>query len=164
MDAAAERLKTKLAGCEERGYYLNPDISFTDALVESLMTNQERYGYQACPCRLASGDRSKDLDIICPCYYRDADVADFGTCYCGLYVSREIFETKGSISSIPERRRPEKERLAMEAKEENKGLSDYELDYPVWRCEVCGYICARDEAPEPCPICGASRDRFARFI
>jgi len=22
------------------------------------------------------------------------------------------------------------------------------LSYPVWRCKVCGYLCARDEAPE----------------
>lgn len=44
----------------------------------------------------------------------------------------------------------------------DKEISD--LDYPVWRCDVCGYICARDEAPEICPICGAKKDRFFRFI
>jgi ABC-type ATPase with predicted acetyltransferase domain len=26
------------------------------------------------------------------------------------------------------------------------------LPYPVWRCKVCGYLCARDGPPEVCPI------------
>lgn len=38
------------------------------------------------------------------------------------------------------------------------------LSYPVWRCRVCGYICARDQAPDVCPICGASQERFEKFI
>ncbi len=63
------------------GYQLNPDVDFTKELVKGLLANQERYGYQACPCRLSSGTKEEDLDIICPCYYRDADVSDYGTCY-----------------------------------------------------------------------------------
>jgi ferredoxin-thioredoxin reductase catalytic chain len=39
-----------------------------------------------------------------------------------------------------------------------------ELAYPVWRCKVCGYICARDEPPDLCPICKASKERFERFM
>jgi rubrerythrin len=35
--------------------------------------------------------------------------------------------------------------------------------YPVWRCRVCGYLCARDGPPEVCPICKAKKDRFERF-
>ena len=30
---------------------------------------------------LASGKKEEDLDIICPCDYRDADVVDYGVCY-----------------------------------------------------------------------------------
>ena len=41
-----------------------------------------------CPCRLAAGDREWDRDIICPCVYREPDVAEYGSCYCNLYVSR----------------------------------------------------------------------------
>jgi len=36
-------------------------------------------------------------------------------------------------------------------------------DYPVWRCKVCGYLCARGTPPEKCPVCKASRDRFEPF-
>jgi len=65
----------------EGGYYLNPDREVTRALVEGLVTNRRRYGYVACPCRRAAGGRQQDLDIICPCDYRDADLNDYGACY-----------------------------------------------------------------------------------
>ena len=59
-----ERLKRE---AEAAGYLLNPDKEFVLGLMEGLLTNEERYGYQSCPCRLAEGIREKDLDIICPC-------------------------------------------------------------------------------------------------
>ena len=40
---------------EAGGYHLNPDKDFTRDLVEGLLVNEGRYGYRACPCRLASG-------------------------------------------------------------------------------------------------------------
>jgi ferredoxin-thioredoxin reductase catalytic subunit len=66
---------------EAVGYHLNPDQEFTLDLVRGLLANEERYGYPSCPCRKASGDRASDLDIICPCDYRDADLSEFGSCY-----------------------------------------------------------------------------------
>ncbi len=35
---------------------------------------------------------------------------------------------------------------------------------PIWRCTVCGYLCAREEAPDICPICLVPKDRFERFM
>jgi ferredoxin-thioredoxin reductase catalytic chain len=63
------------------GYFLNPDIDFTRDLVKGILVNKKRYGYENCPCRLASGNKAEDLDIICPCDYRDPDVSEFGSCY-----------------------------------------------------------------------------------
>jgi ferredoxin-thioredoxin reductase catalytic subunit len=77
-------------------------------LLNSLLINKERYGYMACPCRLASGDREADRDIICPCVYREPDVREYGACYCQLYVSREWNEGKIPHVHVPERRPPEK--------------------------------------------------------
>ncbi|HAX18009.1 MAG TPA: ferredoxin:glutaredoxin reductase, partial [Actinobacteria bacterium] len=62
----------------ENGYFLNADESFSKELVRSLLINEKRYGYQSCPCRLASGIMEKDIDIICPCDYRDDDLNDYG--------------------------------------------------------------------------------------
>ncbi|UCB58493.1 MAG: hypothetical protein JSV67_07795 [Thermoplasmatales archaeon] len=89
---------------ESNGYFLNPDDIFTKDLIKSLLINQKRYGYWACPCRLATGNRDKDSDIICPCIYRDPDVKEYGTCYCALYVSQEIKDGKKQAKPIPERR------------------------------------------------------------
>jgi len=78
IDRLYEKLKRE---AEAGGYHLNPDAEFTKALVKGLLTNEKRYGYQACPCRLAAGRKEEDLDIVCPCDYRDADVVEFDACY-----------------------------------------------------------------------------------
>lgn len=93
---------------EAKGYFFSKDEERVMALLEALVLNRERYGYMACPCRLASGDREKDADIICPCVYREPDVAEFGSCYCNLYVSREWNEGKIPEGYVPERRPVEK--------------------------------------------------------
>lgn len=91
---------------EPKGYYFNRDKDHVTQLLEALLRNKERYGYMACPCRLASGDREKDRDIICPCVYREPDVKEYGSCYCNLYVSKEWNEDKVEHQYVPERRKP----------------------------------------------------------
>ena len=91
---------------ESSGYHLNPDEGFTKALVRGLVENERRYGYRSCPCRLAMGAKEADLDIICPCDYRDPDLVDFGACYCALYVSEAIRKGEEAPGAIPERRPP----------------------------------------------------------
>ena len=51
---------------ESYGYHLNPDEEFTKELIKGLIINEERYGYQVCPCRLASGEKSQDLILFVP--------------------------------------------------------------------------------------------------
>jgi len=72
------------------------------------LLNKDRYGYMACPCRLACGEREKDKDILCPCDYREPDLEEFGTCYCGLYVSTTLNNGEIQAEYVPERRPPEK--------------------------------------------------------
>ncbi len=95
IEDAYQRLKSS---AESAGYHLNPDKNFTIDLVKGLLTNKDRYGYSACPCRLASGVQSEDMDIICPCDYRDPDLEEYGMCYCGLYVSQDVVAGKKSIA------------------------------------------------------------------
>lgn len=167
MDINAETLesyyRTLKKDTEDGGYRLNPDVEMTRDLIRGLMVNENRYGYPNCPCRLTSGTKEGDLDIICPCDYRDPDLTEYGCCYCGLYVSQEVFEGKRKARSIPERR-PAKEKR-MEKKNGDFTLdANVKLAYPVWRCAVCGYLCARDNPPEICPVCKAKKERFSRFL
>jgi ferredoxin-thioredoxin reductase catalytic subunit/rubredoxin len=150
-----ERLKTE---GEAAGYHLNPDVEFTLDLVEALLTNEARYGYRACPCRLADGVRERDLDIICPCDYRDPDLDDYGACYCALYVSERISRGEAEAEPIPDRRGAPQEPIAVQEDEELIGWTGNGM--PIWRCRVCGYVCVRPKPPLKCPICKADRDRF----
>lgn len=93
---------------EPKGYYFNTDKERVFDLLKALITNKTRYGYMACPCRLASGDKENDKDIICPCVYREPDIEEYGSCYCNLYVSTEWNDKKIPHSYVPERRPPEK--------------------------------------------------------
>lgn len=181
-----DRLHARLdREAEAGGYHLNPDAEFTKDLVRGLIVNERRYGYQACPCRLATGGKAEDLDIICPCDYRDQDVLEHGACYCALYVSEKVLRGEREVTSIPERRPPEEERMKASGDTSRAGhdrlttagapavdgdpggdtrkVSPFHFPYPVWRCKVCGYLCARDGPPEVCPVCKAKKERFERF-
>lgn len=152
------------------GYHLNPDAQFCKDLVRGLIINEDRYGYQSCPCRLSVGDIGKDRDIICPCDYRDPDLNDYGACYCALYVVEDIVNGKKSLTSIPERRYMGNSKEKTETSKGYMGNSILinalaeSIKIPVWRCKVCGYLCAREQPPEVCPICKAKKDRFERFL
>jgi ferredoxin-thioredoxin reductase catalytic subunit len=160
-EAAENRRQILAREAESGGYHLNPDANWARDLAQGLLVNEQRYGYPACPCRLATGNKTNDLDIICPCDYRDPDLAEHGACYCGLYVSGAIAGGAKKLGPIPERRPPLTERLK---KSTQGGFPTGAGSIPVWRCKVCGYLCARESPPEICPICKAGRDRFEKFV
>jgi ferredoxin-thioredoxin reductase catalytic subunit len=142
------------------GDLLHPDPEFAKELIRGIIVNEKRYGYGACPCRLADGNEKEDFDIQCPCGYRDKDLDEFGQCYCGLYVSENLSKNPKCIGNIPERR--DKDLIQEKQKGTSKEISG--LSVPVWRCTVCGYLCAREEPPLVCPICKAKKERFERFL
>jgi ferredoxin-thioredoxin reductase catalytic subunit len=158
------------------GYYLHPDPDFLNDLLEGLKRNEERYGYPSCPCRLASGKFELDRDIICPCDYRDPDVAEYGACYCALYVRKDLFEGKTPILPIPERRPVEKQARAygraVEAPATEKPsetaattvkAAPSEIKLKLWYCRHCGYVVFAEDPPYVCPICKAKREMFAEL-
>lgn len=152
------------------GYYLNPDSKFLMSLLEGLKSNQNRYGYPSCPCRLASGKFDFDRDIICPCDYRDPDVAEFGACYCALYVRNDVYQGKTELKPVPERRPLEKQSRAYSIATANSeakpvvptnGETKPSGNKPsLWYCKQCGYVVFRDEPPYICPICKAKKEMF----
>ncbi len=163
VDALCKQLDEE---AEASGYHLNPDRDFTRALVEGLLINERRYGYRNCPCRLSANDRQKDVDIICPCDYRDPDLLDCDACYCALYVSDKVLSGEQQVKPIPDRRPPPGQRAQDRPPEPAAGRPAPPAgapSLPVWRCRVCGYLCARDRPPAVCPICKAKQERFERF-
>lgn len=90
---------------------VNPGISFPTLLIGERVIigyREDKIRDMSCPCRLASGSREWDQDIICPCLYREEDVSEYGSCYCGLYVSKEWNDGLRDKTPVPERRPIEK--------------------------------------------------------
>lgn len=171
-----EKLEWAKKNAQESGFYICPDPDMLAGLIEGLVILEGRLGYAPCPCRISSGIKAYDSDIICPCEYRDADIAEFGMCYCSLFVSEELKDDPSKMQPVPERRPIEAQDAAMEAKEKKDrgeavedephehvqvGVDDKGI--PIWRCVVCGYLAARENPPPICPICKAKADKFEPF-
>jgi ferredoxin-thioredoxin reductase catalytic chain len=175
------------ADAKTYGYFLTPEPDLLQAFFEGLKVNEDRYGYPLCPCRLASGKFELDRDIICPCDYRDPDIAQYGSCYCRLYVNKAVYESK-NLPEVPERRPIEKQNRAyapQAATAESPPMSDLgttektpthqepkpiaqlskgnakgEVKKKLWYCKQCGYVVYREDPPYICPICKAKQEIF----
>jgi ferredoxin-thioredoxin reductase catalytic subunit/rubredoxin len=145
--------------------------------IEGLKVNEDRYGYPSCPCRLATGKLEIDRDIICPCDYRDPDFAEFGACYCRLYVNKAVFESQ-NLPEVPERRPIEKQARAYGTPITKQSSAQEAQEKPttpaavqpqnteikkLWYCKQCGYVVFREDPPYVCPICKAKREMFAEI-
>jgi ferredoxin-thioredoxin reductase catalytic subunit/predicted Zn-ribbon and HTH transcriptional regulator len=174
------------ADAKTYGYYLTPQPDLLQMFIEGLKTNEDRYGYASCPCRLATGNFEIDRDIICPCDYRDPDVAQYGACYCRLYVTKAVFESQ-NLPEVPERRPIEKQERAYGAPATAKQTSEQqaqiqqsqgapespkkqvgetpktEIKKKLWYCKQCGYVVYREDPPYVCPICKAKKEFFAEI-
>jgi len=166
------------ADAKTYGYYLTPQPDLLQMFFEGLKTNEDRYGYPSCPCRLATGNLEIDRDIICPCDYRDPDVAEFGACYCRLFVNKAIFESQ-NLPEVPERRPAGKMARAYgtSISKEKTGAQTLgapekppmppqtisEVKKKLWYCKQCGYVVYREDPPYVCPICKAKREFFAEI-
>lgn len=164
------------ADAKTYGYYLTPQPDLLQMFIEGLKTNEDRYGYPSCPCRLATGNLEIDRDIICPCDYRDPDVAQYGACYCRLYVNKAVFESQ-NLPEVPERRPIEKQERAYgkpmakqpaEVTQEKatpptqpQPPKPIEIKKKLWYCKQCGYVVFREDPPYVCPICKAKQEMFA---
>ena len=101
--------------CEKNNWILNKDEETLNELIEGLVENKKRYNYQSCPCRLASGVRELDRDLICPCDYAPQDIQEYGTCYCNLYIREDFYKTiNKKYVLVPERRPIEKEKKVLD--------------------------------------------------
>jgi ferredoxin-thioredoxin reductase catalytic subunit len=100
---------------EKNGWILNKDDGTLNELIDGLVVNKNKMDYQSCPCRLASGNRDLDRDLICPCDYAPLDVKAHGTCYCNLYMRSDFYETVSApFVLVPERRPREKDQAVVD--------------------------------------------------
>ncbi len=182
MITLEEVRKRAEADAKTYGYFLTPQPDLLQGFLEGLKTNEDRYGYPLCPCRLTSNNFEFDRDIICPCDYRDPDVAQYGSCYCRLYVNKQVYESK-NLPEVPERRPLDKQARAYgsqtgaSAKPTTAGVDQKKpptaspevgkaqptVKKKLWYCKQCGYVVFREDPPYVCPICKAKKELFAEI-
>jgi ferredoxin-thioredoxin reductase catalytic chain len=53
------------------------------------LENMRNKGLRYCPCRITTGERQKDIDLVCPCNFKiQRTWKEHGECWCGLFVKR----------------------------------------------------------------------------
>ena len=130
------------------------------------------------PLPTRTGNLELDRDIICPCDYRDPDVAQYGACYCRLYVNKAVYESQ-NLPEVPERRPSRKNRTSLRLAKRRKtshtansgctrktatpNPAKPAVKKKLWYCKQCGYVVYREDPPYVCPICKAKREMFAEI-
>lgn len=68
-------------------FNLNLDMARVNLLAEGVLNNEETHGFRYCPCRLATGDKTADAKLICPCNFKAQKTwKEKGECWCSLFV------------------------------------------------------------------------------
>lgn len=68
-----------------KGWHLNENDKQLGAVLKGLARNTVRLGEQYCPCRMRTGDKETDKEIICPCIYHEDELENDGNCHCRLF-------------------------------------------------------------------------------
>jgi ferredoxin-thioredoxin reductase catalytic subunit len=75
----------------------SPTVRLTDKadeielLSKGVLENLANKGQRYCPCRITTGDRQRDLGLICPCNFpKQPTYKETGECWCGLFVKRDV--------------------------------------------------------------------------
>ena len=77
---------------KDNDFKLNPDQEHVDMIIEGVLLNEEKHGFKLCPCRIRDGSRQRDLELICPCNFKDQETwknpkeGKNSMCWCGLFV------------------------------------------------------------------------------
>jgi ferredoxin-thioredoxin reductase catalytic subunit len=82
-----EELKQKSKEyAKKAGIKINPDEKIIAGIIKGLLNNEEKHGGLYCPCRIVSGNKLKDKEIICPCVFHRGEIELQGFCHCRLFV------------------------------------------------------------------------------
>lgn len=72
---------------EAEKFKLNPDMERVRLLAKGILNNEDSHGFKYCPCRLKTGDKGVDANLICPCNFKSQKTwKEKGECWCSLFV------------------------------------------------------------------------------
>lgn len=85
-----EILKNADKYAKSAGIKLNPERERAEITARGLMKNKRENGACYCPCRIVTGNKKKDEEIICPCVFHRGEIELEGHCRCLLFFAKEI--------------------------------------------------------------------------
>lgn len=86
------------------GYKFSPDEEIVDFCLEQEVKLEALHGIPYCPCQGLTGDRAKDMRIVCPCIpFHRMHFDVMKRCWCGLYVHKDVTDPD-SLPQISEAR------------------------------------------------------------
>lgn len=85
------------------GYRFNSDDEFVEAVLTAELGILEMAGDVYCPCRIRTGDRKADAQIVCPCIpFHRVQFAALRKCWCGLFVRVDVADDTELVGVIDE--------------------------------------------------------------
>jgi len=86
LDKEGEKLKKVLQKyAESKELKLNENEKALEGILTALLRNKKFKGEIYCPCRMVTGNKEKDKDIICPCVFHRGEIELQGKCKCTLF-------------------------------------------------------------------------------
>ena len=129
---------------KSHGYTINPDKQVVEEILTGLAVNEKRYGYKACPCRLATGKYQLDCDIICPCSYCFMDVEKTGGVIAHYLYRIVLFQATHfapvHVPDLRERSEPGGSRVSPVAEEVSEAAAGAPAIPLKTRIKVIGFI------------------------
>ncbi|MGQ9517022.1 MAG: rubrerythrin family protein [Anaerolineae bacterium] len=93
----------------------------------------------------------------------DGETFEVDEMYPAYKAVAELQEEKGAVRSTHYALEAEKVHAGMYQRARQSVLTGKDVEIgDIYICEVCGWT-VEGEAPERCPICGATRDKFRKF-
>lgn len=91
LSPEAEKIKLELDEYLKKNPKIqyNTDEKTVQVVLNGLAKRQEKYGEAYCPCRMMTGDKQADKNIVCPCKYHMQEIEDQGMCHCKLFMRKE---------------------------------------------------------------------------
>ena len=85
-NSAEELAKLIKEYAAKAGINPNPNEERIQEVIKGLLAKKQKFGENYCPCRVVTGDKKKDEEIICPCVFHRGEIELQGHCLCNLFV------------------------------------------------------------------------------
>ena len=70
-------------------FVLNPNMEKVKKLALGVLYNEKKHGLKYCPCRITTGNKEKDMALICGCNFKSQKCwSEVGECWCSLFVRK----------------------------------------------------------------------------